>query len=623
MPLGTTFRVEVDGTALQDDLVSLLISAYVDESLNLPDMFVLTFKDPERTVFSHPTFGIGKKVTIRAVTDDAPGSGEKLIDNAEITALEVDHSPRGTVAVVRGFDSTHRLFRGRHTEGYRNVTYSDIATKVAQRHGLTTGRIDPTTAVHDLVSQPNLSDWQFLTGLAGEIGYEVVASAGKLDFRKPTSAAEAPGAGDLNGAGAAPTKLVLNDNLIQFRCSVSSAEQVGKVEVRGWDPSQKQAVVGHAPAATVSAKLKETPAGLAQKFGNPVHTSVGTPFDKEADCQSAAKALAEEIGGSFASFDGIAMGNYHLKAGTAVSLSLVGDPFDGRYKLTTTRHLYDPNDGYQTWFTVSGRQERSLGGLAAGPGASGSPSPSGRPIAGVVPAIVTNAKDPEKGCRVKVKFPWLSDDYESDWVRTVQASAGNGYGSVILPEVGDEVLVAFEQGDLRRPYLIGGLYNGKDKAPAGDEPAVDESSGKVNTRALVSRTGHTLAFDEKEGTKERVLLKTGDGKYVLELSKTNHKVTINADGSIEIESKGSPGAVKITAAGDLDLKARKITVKADSGVEIDGGGGNVDVKGVQVSAKGTAKVDLQAATVSVNANATAELKGGAMVNIQGAMVKIN
>jgi uncharacterized protein involved in type VI secretion and phage assembly len=241
----------------------------------------------------------------------------------------------------------------------------------------------------------------------------------------------------------------------------------------------------------------------------------------------------------------------------------------------------------------------------------------------VAQAIVTNAKDPLNLCRVKVKFPWLSDTYESDWARTVQLSAGNGYGSVMVPEVGDEVLVAFEQGDLRRPYLIGGLYNGKDKPPSGAPDLIDASSGKVNRRGFVSRTGHTLSFAEKEGANDGILLSTAGDKYVIELSKKNQKVTINADGSIEIEAKGGTGAVKVTASGDLALKARKISVKADSGIEIDGGAGNVDVKGVQVSAKGTAKLSMEAATVSVNASATAELKGGAMVNVQGALVKIN
>ena len=201
--------------------------------------------------------------------------------------------------------------------------------------------------------------------------------------------------------------------------------------------------------------------------------------------------------------------------------------------------------------------------------------------------------------------------------------AGNGYGSVVVPEVGDEVLVAFEQGDLRRPYLIGGLFNGQDKPPDGTVPTIDESSGKVIRRDFFSRTGHRLSFTEKEGSAEGILLKTSDGKYVLEMSKTNHKITLSAEGEIEIDATGSPGNITIKAVGDMSLKGRKVTVKADSGVEIDGGGGNVEVKGVQINAKGSAQVSVQGANVSVNANATAELKGGAMVNVQGAMVKIN
>jgi phage baseplate assembly protein gpV len=466
-----------------------------------------------------------------------------------------------------------------------------------------------------------MSDWQFLSGLAREVGYEVAATAGKLEFRKPTSPSSAPSSGDL--AVTDPLKLVLGDNLLRFRCSVSSAEQVKEVMVRSWDPASKQVLIGNAQAHTSSVALAEDPGTLAGKFGSPVHTAVGTPFASQSECDAAAVALAEEIGGSFASFDGIASGNLKLKAGGAVSLGLVGKPFDGRYKLTTTRHVYDPHDGYQTWFTVSGRQERSLGGLTSGVGGSSNGSTSGRSIPGVAQAIVTNAKDPLNLCRVKVKFPWLSDTYESDWARTVQLSAGNGYGSVMMPEVGDEVLVAFEQGDLRRPYLIGGLYNGKDKPPTGDPDLIDASSGKVNRRSFVSRTGHTLSFAEKEGASDGILLSTAGDKYVIELSKKNQKVTINADGSIEIEAKGGGGAIKVTASGDLALKARKISVKADSGIEIDGGAGNVDVKGVQVSAKGTAKLSMEAATISVNASATAELKGGAMVNVQGALVKIN
>ena len=611
-----SFVVLLNGSPLPHDLEGLLVSAYVDDSLNVPDLFVLSFRDPERIVFK-PAYGIeiGAKVTVKVVSDAAP-SGEPLIADAEVTALEAEHDPLGTLSVVRGLDQSHRLCRGRRTAAYKNMTYADVARKVAQRNGLAPGTIEATSVVHDLVSQFNVSDWSFLWSLASEVGFEVVIDDGKLHFRTPLAAAGAPSPGTL--ATSNPLQLTLGENLLRFRCAVTSAEQVKEVRVRSWDPKQKREIVGTAAAKASGAGLTLSPGQLAGRFGDPVHLSASTPYATQPQCEAAAGAIAEDIAGSFATFDGVAVGNIKLRAGVAVSLGLVGAPFDGRYKLTTTRHLYDPDDGYATWFTVSGRQDSSLLALTSVNG-----SGSGRTVPGVVPAIVTSAKDPESQCRVKVKFPWLADDYETDWARTAQLSAGNGYGAVVVPEVGDEVLVAFEQGDFRRPYVLAGLYNGVDAPPAGAVPTVDDSSGKAQRRDFFSRTHHRLSFTEKEGTDDGILLQTGDSKYVLNLSKAKKTVTITADGTIEIESKGAPGDIKITAAGNLEVKARQISIKADSGITMDGGGGNVEVKGVQVKVAGTAQVSVQGANISVNANAQAELKGGAMVNVQGAMVKIN
>ena len=92
--------------------------------------------------------------------------------------------------------------------------------------------------------------------------------------------------------------------------------------------------------------------------------------------------------------------------------------------------------------------------------------------------MVSDATDPEKAGRVKLTFPWLSDDYVSDWARTVQPGAGKDRGWPVLPEVGDEVLVAFEQGDFSRPTVLGGLYNGVDTMPSGPADLVDGGLGR-------------------------------------------------------------------------------------------------------------------------------------------------
>ena len=595
-----TLTVEVAGSPLPADLAPLLVSAYVDDNLNLPDLFVLSFRDPERMVLKKAGFEIGAPVVL-SVNSGARSVPEKLLVG-EVTAVEAEFSAAGTFTVVRGFDQAHRLFRGCVSESYRNVTYSDVARLVARRAALQAGRIDDSRTVHPHVAQGNESDWQFLSRLAAEIGFEVAVVEGKLDFRTPTPSEEAPETGDHTTAD--PLALVPGTSLLRFRSTVTSAEQVKEVVVRGWDVANKQVVVGRAAAGTTSAQLGVDPVDLAGKFGSPVH-SLEAPFAGQAEVDALARAVADQIAGAFAEFEGVARGDPKLRAGKAVSLGLAGDPFDGRYTLTTTRHVFDPDEGYTTQFTASGRQERSLLGLASG--GSGS---AGAGL-GMVSAIVTDVRDPDNLCRVKVKFPTMSDSYESDWARTVQAGAGASRGAVNLPEVNDEVLVAFERGDLRRPYIVGGLYNGVDTPNIG-EGLVDAANGAVKRRGFVSRTGHGLVFLDGDGDGGVALL-TGDRKLRVSLNESTKTVKITGPGDVVVDAGGK---VTVTAKGDLELSGASVSIKARSGVKVDGGGGGVDLSGA-----GAAK--LKGATATVEGDSQAELKGGALASVSAAMVKIN
>jgi uncharacterized protein involved in type VI secretion and phage assembly len=105
-------------------------------------------------------------------------------------------------------------------------------------------------------------------------------------------------------------------------------------------------------------------------------------------------------------------------------------------------------------------------------------------IDGVVIGLVTNVSDPLKKNRVKLHFPWLDDNQETDWVRIATMMAGGGRGSMFMPEVNDEVLVAFEHSDTRFPLIVGFLWNGKD-APPGED---------VRDRKIVSKNGHQIRF---------------------------------------------------------------------------------------------------------------------------------
>ena len=186
-------------------------------------------------------------------------------------------------------------------------------------------------------------------------------------------------------------------------------------------------------------------------------------------------------------------------------------------------------------------------------------NPEAGTIAGVTSGIVTQNKDPEKLGRVKLKLPWREEGFETDWARVATPMAGGARGVFFLPEVGDEVLVAFDRNDIRFPYVLGSLWSRADKPPQ------TNADGKNDVRIIHTRKGHTLLFDD--GDKGRIEIKLDDGK----------KITIDADGividdsanKVKLDAKG--GAVSIEAKQALTLKAPNIVIESAASMKIKGG----------------------------------------------------
>jgi len=263
----------------------------------------------------------------------------------------------------------------------------------------------------------------------------------------------------------------------------------------------------------------------------------------------------------------VCRGTPTLRAGTPFSVSVVGADFEGQYLATTTRHIFD-HKGYRTEFSVTGRQGSTLLGADGGTGQGG----SGDHVSGVMVALVTGVDDPQKLGRVKIKLPTLADEYESDWVRVVQQGAGDKTGLVFLPQVGDEVLVVFEHGDIRRPYVLGGLWSAPHKPPLGKDLF---DNGHIRRQGIVSRRNHRLVFldaDQDSG----VAIITGDDKLRIALKSTGTEIHIFADGKITIEAnqeiaiKGQAG-ISIESQGQLTLKGQAgVKIQSPGVVDIDG-----------------------------------------------------
>lgn len=565
MAFSARFNIEIDGTELPDDIASLLISAYVDSTLRLPDSFMLRFRDPSRAVIEKSKAKIGSKVKVMVASTETD-TPEKLIEG-EVTSLEAELGGPGSFTIIRGYDPVHRLFRGRHTKSYTQATASDAVTQVAQRAKLPQGQIDSSKTVFDHLGQFGQTDWQFLDGLAKRIGYELTMHENKLDFRFREAASTAP-ADDKSATD--PLVLRLGTDLLRFRSVITAAEQVSEVEVRGWDIAQKRKITSSVPAGTKSVDLPTMkPADMAKPFGDPKYVASDVAYRSQSEADSAAAALAEEIGSSFAEIDAVARGNPKLRANVGISIENAGEPFDGKYTITAARHRFDPtHGGYTTAFSVTGRQERSLYGLTGG----GGHAVTGE---GIVVAQISDANDPTHQGRVKLTFPWLSDDYVSDWARTLQPGAGKDRGFMVIPEVGDEVLVAFEQGDPQRPYVLGGLFNGVDTVNTKGPSLIDQNSGAVNRRSFISRKGHRIDLFDEDGKTEGITADAGDGKLKIALDAVGTKIEVHSDGTILIE--GKKGIVVDAGSSDLEMKGKKISITATNGVSVSGGAGAVDV----------------------------------------------
>jgi phage protein D/phage baseplate assembly protein gpV len=614
----STFAVTVDGTPLPADVEELMSFAVVEDNLNLPDMFYLAFLDPEHHVIAKGGFKMASAVKI-AVRSEAIPSGEPLF-SGEVTALECDFEGGKTRTVVRGFDKANRLYRGRRTRAFKDVKYSDIVAQVARDAGLEVGRVDtPQGRPSPHVAQANMTDAELLSALAGEVGFVLLVEDGKVNFHEPPRSSDAPQEGDLDAED--PLQLVQGDNLLRFNAAVTADAQVREVSVRGWDIAHKRAVVATAPAATTSAEVGLTPAELAKAFGDHTFAATDVPYGENEHVEAACKALAEQIASTHAQIEGVARGNPRLKAGKAVSLGVAGAPFEGKYTLTVSRHVFD-NGEYLTHFSSTGRHERSLLGMTSAGGSLGSVSPATvtAPIPSVVSAIVTNVKDDQNLGRVKVKLPRLDDTFESGWLRVAQPGAGAGRGGLVLPEVDDEVLVAFEQGDVRRGYVIGGLYNGKDKPSPPALAGTVGSDGRVAKRSFTSRKGHVLVFSDADGD-EFVETATKDRQFFVKLAKdaqggavmvtSKNLVKIDARGDITITAKG---AIKVEAGGKLELKGQSVAIDSTTSVEI---------KGQSVKVDGTAQTEIKGAQTKVAGSGMLDLDGGATANLHAGLVRIN
>lgn len=230
---------------------------------------------------------------------------------------------------------------------------------------------------------------------------------------------------------------------------------------------------------------------------------------------------------------------------------------------------------------------------------------------GVTVAIVTSLDDPENQGRVKVKLlNFGNSDYETGFIRVMTPMAGKDYGIFLLPDVGDEVLVGFCDGNINQPYILGSLYNSEKKQPS------QIKEGKNEIRMIKTKCGHTITLvDEKD--QEKIEIKSSTGINITIEDKEESIKLVDKDGKNSITINGKNGLISITADKKLELAAGK------SKLTIDGEGNAVKIEsGQKLEIKGQ-KISLGGTSVDIEGSSGVNVKSSGQTVIKGAMVKIN
>jgi phage protein D/phage baseplate assembly protein gpV len=566
------YRILIDGTEIDPVEADCVHQIKITDWLRLPDVCTLAVGYQAKTegnpfqALDDSKFEVGAKLEVKLGSTDE--STTKTIFKGEIVTVEPDFQAGSVAMVVRAYDKSHRMMRARKQRAFLNKTVSDIVKQIGQEHGFSVST-KPSGGPLDFVLQHNETDWDFVWRIARRIGFEfLVTDESKAEFGPPALGGE--------------VELSYPEDLHTFRPRITSVQQVEKVNVRGFDLKSKTDVLStkSSPEQLTEAGIKRS--DVVKKFSGDALEISGQSFSTTGEADDIAQSMLDQLANAYLAAEGSCHGNPDIKAGTKLKITGVGSDFSGTYRVAKATHLLGTAGGYTTEFSNSVGEHTLLGQAGGGNGGSVQ-------IDSIVVGVVTNNNDPEKFGRVKVQFPALSGE-ETFWAPVLVPSAGKDRGLSMLPVAGEQVVVAFENGDPSYPYVLGSMFNGKDTP--GDELAVTDGSFalKSDHKALIA-------------AQEDINLRTEKGKWVIEVNsgeitetvKTPGNYTGSFDGKYNLTAKQ---AITVESNQSVTIKAPQITVQAQGTLSIESQG-QLSLKGTQVQIDGSAMVNISGGIINL------------------------
>jgi len=610
---GGNLRMLWDRSHITDEEQAQIARVSIEAALGVPRVCEVEIKGGPRKLMEYGGYKsqIGKTISVFAYgLGDLTGD---IVFRGTIASREFRTDPgHGSRLVLRAYDGAYEMMAAKRTRSFKDMSYGEIAKKIAGNYSLDSllgSDISTSGTSHPFVVQSNETDWDFLVRLAREQGWvtfvrvftQLTIGKTQLFFGPPKKA---------TGTVSSDTKFKLGDRRVRsVRASVTSAGIPKGVAVPGWDDAKSKDISGDDSISSTDLVTAKIDKFQSSKKAGTV-TTLETFASTKAQADKAAKGAATRIAGGAIDVTMLVRGNPLVKLNRLIKVEDFGDA-SGIHTVSGISHVFDPSaGGFTTEVLCTGLDDRTLGNLAMH-------APPPQRFHGVYPAVVSDIDDPKKLGRVKVSLPWLDSKYVTDWCRVLQLGAGKDVGLQLMPRPKDEVVIAFENGQLDSPFVIGSVF-GKETGKIPNSKLIEQ--GKPMITALTTQAGHQLIFDDSSDSSSITLqVKNGNSCSIVMSDKDGITITTKGDKSVTINSAQD---VVVKAERNAKVTAKDVSVDSEGPVKVTGKS-KVDVSAPNINMSASSALKLKGANVSIDATASLTMKAAGTTTVKGAVVKLN
>ena len=570
----STSKIQIDGRQIEENV------AYVDldQSISTHHVLKVRLRFVAQTSGSHDfidtgtyTSYLGKSITLTITPHGNVVDASKQLEFiGTITRIDFDNSVEELNSVVIVAHSpTIALDGATRNSFFYDMKASEIISSVLGKHSISSGTVETTPDLLKFAVQYGETDYDFIMRLASANSLYVYYDGRNLNVKKADSGG--------------PEELIWLQSLGSVSLALGTASY--KIAGHSFDYVQKKELSGsmQARGGSYTSSAENASKQIYKNAGD--SPLLHLALDQHA-LDSQLEATSKMSLGTIVTCTGESI-IPSVKIGRCVKISGM-DKFNGLYWVREVRHVVDESGKYHNTFEATPVET------------SFPPDRSSlQPFSHLQNALVTDNNDPDSLGRVKVKFPW-SNNLTTPWLRIVFPDSGKERGWFYVPEINDEVLVGYEQGNPDLPVVLGCLYNGVDK------PALTASdyvgSAGVKMKQFNTRNGNKVLFKDEDG-KEQIKITQKDGKNSILLSMDPLSIAIESEGDIKIKGKN----ISLEAEKDFKVKANAVSLTSDAKTEI----------------KASADLALNGTNVKSEASAMHDVKAGGVLTIKGSMVQIN